>query len=47
MYGLVSDITLNKRAEQELKESAENLRKLNEAKGQISFNHFSRLTHTL
>jgi len=32
MYGLVSDITFNKRAEQELKESAENLKKLNEAK---------------
>jgi K+-sensing histidine kinase KdpD len=32
MYGLVSDITFNKRAEQELKESAANLKKLNEAK---------------
>ncbi|MBP1683595.1 MAG: Signal transduction histidine kinase, partial [Ignavibacteriaceae bacterium] len=32
IYGLVSDITLNKRAEEELKESAENLKKLNEAK---------------
>lgn len=32
IYGLVSDITLNKRAEEELKQSAENLKKLNEAK---------------
>ena len=32
VYGLVSDITLNKRAEEELKQSAENLKKLNEAK---------------
>jgi PAS domain S-box-containing protein len=32
IYGLVSDITFNKRAEEELKESAENLKKLNEAK---------------
>lgn len=32
IYGLVSDITLRKRAEEELKESAENLKKLNEAK---------------
>ncbi|MBT8378314.1 MAG: PAS domain S-box protein [Ignavibacteria bacterium] len=32
IYGLVSDITLSKRAEEELKESAENLKKLNEAK---------------
>jgi PAS domain S-box-containing protein len=32
VYGLVSDITLRKRAEEELKESAENLKKLNEAK---------------
>ena len=32
IYGLVSDITFRKRAEEELKESAENLKKLNEAK---------------
>ncbi len=32
IYGLVSDITFNKRAEEELKESAANLKKLNEAK---------------
>jgi PAS domain S-box-containing protein len=32
VYGLVSDITLNKRAEEELKESADNLKKLNDAK---------------
>jgi PAS domain S-box-containing protein len=32
IYGLVSDITLRKRAEEELKESAENLKKLNDAK---------------
>ncbi len=32
IYGLVSDITLNRRAEEDLKESTENLRKLNEAK---------------
>ncbi|HEY6626092.1 MAG TPA: PAS domain S-box protein, partial [Ignavibacteriaceae bacterium] len=32
IYGLVSDITFNKRAEEELKVSAVNLKKLNEAK---------------
>ncbi len=32
IYGLVSDITLRKRAEEELKESTYNLKKLNEAK---------------
>jgi signal transduction histidine kinase len=32
IYGLVSDITLKKRAEEELQESAENLKKLNDAK---------------
>jgi PAS domain S-box-containing protein len=32
IYGLVSNITFNKHAEEELKESAENLKKLNEAK---------------
>jgi PAS domain S-box-containing protein len=32
VYGLVSDITLNKRAEEELKLSAANLQKLNDAK---------------
>ncbi|HSW53941.1 MAG TPA: PAS domain S-box protein [Ignavibacteriaceae bacterium] len=32
IYGLVSDITFNKRAEEELKVSAANLKKLNEAK---------------
>lgn len=32
VYGLVSDITFNKRAEEELKKSAENLKKLNETK---------------
>jgi len=32
IYGLVSDITFNKRAEEELKQSAANLKKLNDAK---------------
>ena len=32
VYGLVSDITFNKRAEEELKQSAANLKKLNDAK---------------
>jgi len=32
LYGLVSDITFNKRAEEELKQSAANLKKLNDAK---------------
>lgn len=32
IYGLVSDITFNKRAEEELKQSASNLKKLNDAK---------------
>ena len=32
VYGLISDITFNKRAEEELKQSAANLKKLNEAK---------------
>jgi PAS domain S-box-containing protein len=32
IYGLVSDVTLRKRAEEELKESTSNLKKLNEAK---------------
>jgi PAS domain S-box-containing protein len=32
VYGLVSDVTLNKRAEEELKQSADNLKKLNDAK---------------
>ncbi len=32
IYGLVSDITLRKRAEEELKESAANLKKINDAK---------------
>ncbi len=32
VYGLVSDITLKKRAEEDLKQSAENLKKLNETK---------------
>jgi len=31
-YGLISDITLNKRAEEELRQSAANLKKLNDAK---------------
>ena len=32
IYGLISDITFNKRAEEELKQSAANLKKLNDAK---------------
>jgi PAS domain S-box-containing protein len=32
VYGLISDITFNKRAEEELKQSAANLKKLNDAK---------------
>ena len=32
LYGLISDITFNKRAEEELKQSAANLKKLNDAK---------------
>ena len=32
IYGLISDITFNKRAEEELRQSADNLKKLNDAK---------------
>ncbi len=43
VYGLISDITFNKRAEEELKQSAANLKKLNDAKDRFLVNYITRL----